>query len=703
MKRYLRLFLFLILAVSVVFSVNVNVSAVDFNTLTFEERAEESSLAENAAEGNLSFFTDGVYEGCYGNQLTGVAKELYDSMADYYATNKNVGEYTHTFATPFIFNAEIQNNSIVMNEELEEISLTVSTAVQVAMDAFLYDHPEVFWLRIISSSYSISASGNSVDGYLGEISDVTLTPTEIYSGASSKISQYDEAVNSALSAITVTESRYDTLKNVHDYICNNAYYNLIDDYYVHSSEAFFIGDGGVVCEGYAKTFKVLCDKLNIPCVLVSGDADGAHMWNYVQMDDNKWYLVDATWDDQESQTYDTYFLANANTVGFNDVVISEERTERTDFSGTGYFSFAYPELSTTAYTVHTHEWESEYTVDKEPTCAEKGSKSVHCSVCTQVKDITGIEKLPHTFTLYLSDNNATCISDGTKTAVCDVCKTAKDTVSDEGSLNKNNHKIIKDKAVAALCTKTGLTEGSHCGLCKKVLVSQKTVHSVGHTSDGGRITQIADYKQWGIREYRCTDCGDLLYTDYIERLTLATPGKVKISAVRTTAFTLSWNTVKGAEQYRVYYSLDGKKWKEEEVKNRTSIKLKNLKKGKKYFVKVVAAASDNESKASKTVKTTTLPVKVTVKKVKSLKAKQAEISWKTTTSATGYEISYSTSKKFTKKTTNKATVKKQKTNKKTVKKLKKGKKYYFRVRAYTVLDGKKVYGEWSKVKSVRVK
>lgn len=703
MKRYLSLFLFLILAVSVVFSVNVNASAADYNTLTFKNTAAESSLAENAAEGKLTFLTETVYDGCYGNQLTGVAKELYDSLTDYYASDKNTGEYTHTFAHPFTFNAEIVNNSIVMNDELEEISLTIDYAIQVAMDAFLYDYPEVFWLRLISSGYSVSASGNSADGYIGKVSEMTITPTEIYEGASKKITQYDEAVSSALSSITVTESRYDTLKNVHDYICNNAYYNLIDDYRVHSSEAFFIGDGGVVCEGYAKSFKVLCDKLNIPCVLVSGDAGGAHMWNYVQMEDGKWYLVDVTWDDQEGKICDTYFLANANTVGFNDVSISEERTERTDFSGMGYFSFTYPELSTTAHTVHTHEWESEYTVDKEPTCTEKGSKSRHCSLCTQVKDVTEIETTEHTFTVYTSDSNATCISDGTKTAVCDGCKRAKNTVQDEGSLNKNSHKIIKDKAVAASCTKGGLTEGSHCGLCKKVTVSQKTVYPLGHTSDGGKITQTASYKQWGIKEYRCTDCKDLLYTEYSERLTLTAPEKVRISAVKTTSFTVSWNGVKGAEQYRVYYSLDGKKWKEEEVKSRTSIKLKNLKKGKKYFVKVVAAASDNESKESKTVKTSTLPAKVTVKKVKSLKSRQAEISWKTLSSVTGYEISYSTSKKFTKKTTNKATVKKQKTNKKTVKKLKKGKKYYFRVRAYTVLDGKKIYGEWSKIKSVRVK
>ena len=365
---------------------------VESYTLTVEKTYGDSSLAENSSVGGMSFFGSTEFDGCYGNQLSGVAREIYDSLVKSYATDKITGEYTYAFETPFTFDAEISGGSIVMNDELEEIGIEIGYAVQAALDAFLYDHPKVFWLKIIKTSYGISASGNSVGGYTGIIDDITVIPTEIYSGASAKISQFDTAVESALASVTVTESRYETLKNIHDYICNNAWYNLVDEQRVHSSEPFFIGDGGVVCEGYAKTFKVLCDRLELPCVLVSGDAGGAHMWNYVQMDDGKWYLVDATWDDQESKIYDTYFLADANTVGFNDVTISEERTERNDFSGTGIFTFTYPVLSATAYTVHIHEWESDYTVDIEPTCTEKGSKSIHCKTegCFVQKNITEI-------------------------------------------------------------------------------------------------------------------------------------------------------------------------------------------------------------------------------------------------------------------------------------------------------------------------
>lgn len=96
----------------------------------------------------------------------------------------------------------------------------------------------------------------------------------------------------------------------------------------------------------------------------------------------------------------------------------------------------------------------------------------------------------------------------------------------------------------------------------------------------------------------------------------------------------------------------------------------------------------------------------TIKKVKAGK-KSATVSWKKVSGVTGYQIQYSTSKKFTKKTTKKVTIKKNKTVKTTIKKLKSKKKYYVRIRTYknVKFGGKtvKVYSPWSKVKTVKVK
>lgn len=72
-------------------------------------------------------------------------------------------------------------------------------------------------------------------------------------------------------------------------------------------------------------------------------------------------------------------------------------------------------------------------------------------------------------------------------------------------------------------------------------------------------------------------------------------------------------------------------------------------------------------------------------------------------STTGYQIQYSTSRKFSKKTTVAKLVKKLSKTKISVRKLKAGKKYYVRVRSYKTIEQKNYYSNWSAVKSVTIK
>ncbi len=72
-------------------------------------------------------------------------------------------------------------------------------------------------------------------------------------------------------------------------------------------------------------------------------------------------------------------------------------------------------------------------------------------------------------------------------------------------------------------------------------------------------------------------------------------------------------------------------------------------------------------------------------------------------SIAGYQIQYSTDKKFKGKTTVIRTVKKKSVTKLTVSKLKAKKKYYVRVRTYKNVKGKKYYSRWSKSKVVKTK
>ena len=91
-------------------------------------------------------------------------------------------------------------------------------------------------------------------------------------------------------------------------------------------------------------------------------------------------------------------------------------------------------------------------------------------------------------------------------------------------------------------------------------------------------------------------------------------------------------------------------------------------------------------------------------KVASAKAgkKSIKVTWKKVKGIKGYQIQYSTNKKF-KKGNKTITVKSKKSTSATIKKLKSKKKYYVRMRTYKIVNGKKVYSAWSKAKSVKVK
>jgi len=49
-----------------------------------------------------------------------------------------------------------------------------------------------------------------------------------------------------------------------------------------------------VCQGIANAFKMLCDRVNIPSLVVLGDAGGRHAWNIVRIE-GRFYQVDCTW------------------------------------------------------------------------------------------------------------------------------------------------------------------------------------------------------------------------------------------------------------------------------------------------------------------------------------------------------------------------------------------------------------------------
>lgn len=202
------------------------------------------------------------------------------------------------------------------------------------------------------------------------------------------------------------------------------------------------------------------------------------------------------------------------------------------------------------------------------------------------------------------------------------------------------------------------------------------------------------------------------YAKYQPAITKVTG--LKASAITDNSVTLTWNAQKNARYYYVCHLVNGKyqtssKWKVtgNSLKITTDYNGKKLESGKSYTYGVVAY---NENTGNTVVSE---PLKVTLKKaVKPAKtsvttltssAGKMAAAWKKVSSCDGYQLQYSTNKKFTSKTTDTIKISGQNTVKATIKSLKKGKTYYIRVRAWKKNGGETLYASWSAVKGMKCK
>ena len=552
--------------------------------LEYVEEELASPLIVNGEPGD----TDGIhvfsleeYDGSYGNQLDGMALEVYNTYVSNlfvnYSTFNGVS-YEYQASEPVTFEAKVQDNQIVHDEAYDEALLQVRVNMQAALDAFTYDYPEVFWMRGSGYSYSISATAQN-GKYTGIISEFTMMPslvegynTNITDNMNNFLKNADAAA-AQIAADTNGKSLYEKVKAIHDYVCEKAVYDAQNNLRVHSAGPMFIGDGHVVCEGYAKAMLILCRKLGIDCACIGGFARNssassgeAHMWNYVKMDNDTWYLVDATWDDQLSGIRTTYLLAGWNSKGFNHNTLREERTEKDTFSSPTKYTpqaFIYPLISDNSYLTDiigkiflsqaAASMESDayaYTGN-----AIRPEVKVVCNGKVLAKDtdyrviykdnqdigtaevkIHGIGEyignITIRFQIYCGHNNmlhtegkkATCTEAGnTEYWYCSVCKKyfsdeagTKETMLADTVLPAIGHQLNKTDSKAATCTEAGNTEYWTCNACGKYFsdeagtnetrLADTVIPATGHHYGEYQLTKEATALEEGVRTAYCS-CG----------------------------------------------------------------------------------------------------------------------------------------------------------------------------------------------------
>ena len=127
--------------------------------------------------------------------------------------------------------------------------------------------------------------------------------------------------------IKVGMSREEQAKAIHDAIIQNTAYdienleaNTLPDS-AYSVEGVLLNHSAV-CQGYAETYQLFMELLDIPNKLVTGTLNGIpHAWNMVQLSDGQWYYVDCTSDDPI--TYDGAQVLRYHYLFTNDSIMKE--------------------------------------------------------------------------------------------------------------------------------------------------------------------------------------------------------------------------------------------------------------------------------------------------------------------------------------------------------------------------------------------
>ena len=174
------------------------------------------------------------------------------------------------------------------------------------------DCPEIF--------YSVTFTYR----YYQDSTVVELTPQYLF--PKNKIKEHRQAMESRVKKLAHQAADLDEKGKelfIHDFIVKNVKYDKLKKEYSHEIIGA-LGNGVAVCEGMAKAVKILCDELNIWCIIAVSEANPdkgikyRHAWNVIRIG-GQYYHLDVTFDNT---------LSKDDTVRYDYVNLSDKQIFR---------------------------------------------------------------------------------------------------------------------------------------------------------------------------------------------------------------------------------------------------------------------------------------------------------------------------------------------------------------------------------------
>ena len=319
---------------------NANVQAPTFDNV--DNVKEENNIAGDTSnfEASNSVEIENKY---YYNQLDVYAKAIYD---DLYSHKEDLKTGLYTLDFDIAFNALLHEDSGA--ETLEK-------DFQLAVNALVFDKPEIFYLDItkmyLLTEITTFGPKKTYRVSIGPSNNVPYLSSSFPNIETIRNAEFQ--IENLVQSLRFSNDKYYQIREIHDFIVENTEYDeTVSKSNIYNIYGTLINKEAV-CEGYAKTFKYILDKLDIPCIIACGIGQNSkgqtesHAWNYVKLN-NAWYAVDVTWDDpviigNGSVTNEMryhYFLRGSNS-------FFKDHTE--DGNLIGNFRFTYPNLSIEDY------------------------------------------------------------------------------------------------------------------------------------------------------------------------------------------------------------------------------------------------------------------------------------------------------------------------------------------------------------------